>query len=82
MLVSDGVPQACRSQMGHVSFRSGVLVSDGACQSPMKRVEGSIGSSIRHVGLPLVFDNNIFVNSFHAIINIIIRRYGRNSLLM
>ena len=69
-LISEWTPQAYRSPMGvhrHVGLRWGISVSDQVCQSPMKHVEISDGSPIRHIGVRYVSDdNNIFVNSIQT----------------
>ena len=64
MLASDGFPQACLSQMGHVgSLIAHIgLRSEMSGRSLMMHIEVSYGSPIRHVGLRWVSDN-IFVNS-------------------
>ena len=54
MSVSNGSPQACRFPMGHVGIQWGMLVSNGACWSPM--------GHICHRGVS--DNNNITVNSF------------------
>ena len=53
--VSDYTPQASQFLMGHVSVP---WVSNQACGSPIKYVEVSDGSPIRHVGFRWVFDGS------------------------
>ena len=62
MLVFGGSPQAYLSPMG---LRSGLLVSDGACQFLMKHSPVSYGSPFRHVGLRMV--SNLISDRFPII---------------